>query len=322
MTTFQRRAYHAWFVLCGPILTTIGILLCNSSVVAQSPVVFMSDDIAANTSELSRFDNGAQTSAVTNSPARYQGITVLNGNVLVANFQSHTIDTFSPAGTFLGAFSTPSVNPVYLESDGAGNVYTCSGSIPGFGVAVRMNSSGLETQQFTGTGQFHGIDADATGNVYVGQLTSTAHNLLKFAPNGSLLNTTSLGVLSSPGDIAIDEAGNRLFLADGVNGLGIKIFDIAGAAPVLTGSIVTPFGALIRGVHYAAESGNIFALDTGDFSGDPRGLEYSPAGVLLREYRPTGAVHAGDITTFVPEPSSFALLVIGLFGFARYGRRR
>src|SRR4051794_40935564 len=87
----------------------IVLVVFNNIVLAQSPIVFMTDDVTGNTSELVRFDNGTQTFGVTHSPARYQGATLLNGNVLVANFQSHTIDRFSPAGTFLGVFSTPSV---------------------------------------------------------------------------------------------------------------------------------------------------------------------------------------------------------------------
>jgi DNA-binding beta-propeller fold protein YncE len=214
-------------------------------------------------------------------------------------------------------FSTPSVNPVVLESDTGGNVYTCSGSLANFAVAARLDSAGVETQLFSGSGQFHGIDADAAGNVYIGQLIgSTTRNLLKFAPNGALLNTTPLGFIG-PSDIAIDEVGKRLFMADpNNNGVGIKIFDISGAAPVLMGSITTPLGAFVLGVHYAAESGNVFAIDSGVFDSNPRGFEFSPGGALIAEYRPANIIQARDIITFVPEPSSAGLLFLETLALA------
>jgi hypothetical protein len=41
-------------------------------------------------------------------------------------------------------------------------------------------------------------------------------------------------------------------------------------------------------------------------------LEFSPGGVLLREYFPTDAEVAQDITTFVSEPSSFVMFWLGM----------
>src|SRR5207302_1363214 len=143
----------------------------------------------------------------------------------------------------------------------------------------------------------------AAGNVYVIQSFS-ADSLYKFAPNGTFLGSVSLGT-SDATDISINEAGNLLYVAAGTSSPGIKIYDIAGALPTLVGSIATPAGASILGIHFASESGNVLATDWGNLSNDPRGLEYSPAGTLLREYRPASAVRAWDITSFpVAEPTS------------------
>jgi hypothetical protein len=215
---------------------------------------------------------------------------------------TNVIQRFAPDGTYLGVFASPSASPSYLESDRSGNVYTTTiEELPfphtGSWLSFRFDSSGALTRTFFGGGR--GIDADAAGNVYI-----AGNGILeKFAPNGTPLNTTMLGSIS-PQDLSIDEATNRLYLATDSD--GIKIFDIAGAAPNLVGSIPTPANAAIFGVHYAAESGNILTTDLGLGSNDPRGLEYSPSGQLLHEYRPAGVELAWDITTFsAPEPTDY-----------------
>jgi len=283
----------------------------------------MTEDVTTTSaSQLARFDNGVQTYAVSNAGGVYAGVTVLNGTVLVADFGNDVIQKFSPGGTYQGVFATPAFIPVFVESSSAGNVYTTADGLGG-AVAQRFNATGALTQSFFGTsGNFLGIDADAAGNVYVAQKTGpNPANLLKFAPTGALINTTPLGTIN-PWDLAIDETGQRLFIADQASATaGIKVFNIAGAAPVFSTAILTPAQSLIFGVHFAAESGNILAVDSGDFSNDPRGLEYSPIGVLIAQYRPTNIRHGQDITTFVPEPSSAILLLVGMFGVAQKRRR-
>jgi hypothetical protein len=160
--------------------------------------------------------------------------------------------------------------------------------------------------------ELHGIDADAAGNVYV---VDTYPNsiLYKFAPNGALLNSTPLDAGFYGDDIAIDEIGQRLFMSDELAaGQGIRVFDISGAAPAYIGNFLTPANSIIFGIDYAGESGHILATDFGLISSDPRGLEYSPTGTLLYEYRATPAAFAWDITTLpVPEPASIVLLLVG-----------
>jgi DNA-binding beta-propeller fold protein YncE len=182
-------------------------------------------------------------------------------------------------------------------------------------VATRFDSTGVVTQTFTLNAPIlSGIDADTAGNVYIA--TYSSGTIEKFTPDGIFLNSTVIG--GHVDDIAIDEVGQRLFVAREFGaGVGIKVFDIAGPEPVFMHDITTPVQSMAVGIHFAAESGNILVTDFGGISLDPRGLEYSPAGVLLAEYRPAGAGVAWDITTFVvPEPSSAALLLVGSLGFA------
>ena len=288
----------------------------------QSPIVFMTADYAAPESRLVRFDAGVESFAVTaGTRAAFIGVTILDGYVLVADFQAGAIQRFSPSGNVLAPFALFD-NPTFLESDSSGNVYTTHFSL-GPPVATRFNSSGAVTQTYSHPlmEELAGVDADADGNVYVVDDFITKV-LYKFAADGTFLTSVPLGTIN-PTDVAIDEAADRLYMADEFGGpLGIKVFDISGPIPILTGGIATPPTSNIAGVHFAAESGNILATDFGVTSDDPRGLEFSPSGTLLREYRPTGARNAWDITTFVPEPGIVCLFVLGTVGLTPFGRVR
>jgi hypothetical protein len=211
-------------------------------------------------------------------------------------------------------------------------VYTTAfslGPILGINHATRFDSTGVVTETFSHPNiyEYSGIDADADGNVYVvGKSAPPANltSLYKFAPDGTFLN--SILLTASANDVSIDEVNKRLYMAHESGAPGIEIYNIAGAVPVLAGSIATPATADIVGVHYAAESGNILATDFGLGSGDPRGLEYSPIGTLLAEYRPANVEVAWDITTFstIPEPGALGLLFLAAVGIRRKraGRRR
>jgi len=294
---------------------------------AQSDIVFMTADDQSHDSHLHRFDAGVETFAVnTGGSDAFLGVTILNGEVLVADFLEEVIERFSPDGTYLGPFASSTL-ATFLESDSNQNVYTTPYSLgPIFGInyATRFNSAGVVTGTFSHPSitQYTGIDADANGNVYV--VGGGPSSLYKFAPDGTFLN--SISVAASALDVSIDEANNRLYMAHEFGAPGIRIYDISGAIPVLAGAIATPASSNILGIHYAAESGNILATDHGTGSGDPRGLEYSPIGTLIAEYRPTNGRMALDITTFstIPEPSSTGLVLLAIVGLGlrRNARRR
>ena len=301
--------------LLGSILL-VGLLLnlslLQGTAYSQSSIVFVTNEaLPGDGSTLTRFDQGSETYGVGAGPSTlFQGVTVLNGQVLVADYFSDVIQKFSLNGTHLGTFASYT-NATYVESDSAGNVYATAG---GTGIVpTRFDSAGLATDTFTHVDLTlaRGIDADVAGNVYVADPTN---GLFKFASDGTFLNNISLGAIN-PRDMAIDESADLLYLADSNDAThGVKIFDISGLTPSLTGSMATPADSYIQGIHFAAESSNILVTDLGANSNDPRGLEFSPGGVLLEEYRPTGVILAFDIATYVPEPSSLVLLVAGMFG--------
>lgn len=291
---------------------------------AQSEIVFMTADIdPGSDAKLVRFDSGSQTFTTdTGGNDAFVGVAVLNDEVLVADFLTEEIQRFSPSGTYLGPFAS-SILATFLESDNNGNVYTTPWSLgPIFNAnyATRYNSAGAVTGTFShpNINQYTGIDADANGNVYI----ATSSSLYKFAPNGTFLN--SIVVASSGLDVSIDEANNRLYMAHEFGTPGIRIYDISGAVPVLAGSITTPTPSNLVGIHYAPESGNVLATDIGAGTGDPRGLEFSPAGTLLAEYRPTNVDQAWDIVTLgtIPEPGTMTLVFLAVAGLGLRRRAR
>lgn len=292
-----------------------------------APIVFMDADTSS--SRLFRFDNGVQTLSVP-APGNslFHGLTVLNGNVLVADYGADAIRRYTPNGVPAGNFALTTA-PTFLESDSGGNVYSNPGPL-GLPVATRFNSAGVATQVFSDPGlhQLAGMDADAAGNVYVADIFGSSRSLFKFTPTGVFLTSIALDPSIVPRDMAIDEASNRLYLADGTSSgpaTKIRVFNIAGAIPVAAGTLPTPTGATIEGIHFAAETGNIFVTDFGVPSNTPRGFELSPTGNLLQTYTPTPANFGFDITTFViPEPTSSLLATIGICAicFSRVPLRR
>jgi hypothetical protein len=292
------------------VLATLTLAASISSANGQSPIVFMTVELPTS---LVRFDNGLQTFQVgPGGGEAFHGMTVHGGNVLVADYISNSIRRYTTDGNFLDNFALIA-EPTFLESDSSGNVYT-NPSVIGPPVTTRFNSAGVATQTFTHAtmNENAGIDADASGNVYVADRTTlTTTSLFKFAPDGTFVNSTPIGTFR-PRDMAIDEASNLLYLIDSGSAFGIKVFDISGPAPVLTGSIATLAGTSMEGIHFAEETGHILATDSGTLSGNPRGFELTQSGALLWTYQPASAGLAFDITTFViPEPVSSTILIIG-----------
>jgi DNA-binding beta-propeller fold protein YncE len=299
---------------CTAALCLAVVLTAASTIHAQSDVVFMTADDAFIESQLFRFDLGTQSFSTSTGPSdAFLGVTHRNGEVLVADFNEEEIERFAPDGSHIGTFGSPPGAPSFLEVDSSGNVYTTLFAffLGDPEVAVRLNSAGVVTGTFAAD---RGIDADAAGNVYA------VHNnsLIKYAPNGAVLGST--GATLQPWDLAVDEAGNRLYLANQTN--NIRIYDITGNTPAFIGNLTGPASTQFVGVHFAAESGNILAVDNGISNSDPRGLEFSSSGMLLEEYRPIDAAQAWDITTFTPIPEPRSLMLLGLSMLAVTGNLR
>jgi hypothetical protein len=306
----------------------LGILLLGgigATLQAQSPLVFVTVDVAPPasplTSKLVRFDSGVETFSVNaGASSAFQGVAPLGGNLLVADYINEAIQRFSPTGAYLGQFAA-FTNPTFLESDNAGNVYTSHSALGPSDAVTRFNSLGVVTQTYGSgnSGSVRGIDADAAGNVYVAQSFGGSGSLSKYAANGTFLNSVALNF--SPFDLSIDEIGQQLYLADGaIGGPGIRILDISGAMPSSIGSIATPAAERGVGIHYSPSSNTVLLTTETALGG--HGLEYSLAGALLDEYAVADTIFMLDITTMpIPEPSSLALLMVGVVGVGLLGRR-
>lgn len=267
-------------------------------------------------SQLHRFDDEMETLAIGPvDDAAFHGVTRLGDNILVADYRTEVIQRFALDGTLLPVFANYQ-NPVFLESDSRGAVYTSSAALRS-AVATRFDSSGAVTQTFTSptANMFVGIDADAEGNVYI----ATGDAIEKYAPNGDFLSATPIDAQAF--DMSIDEQGQVLYLTDsGAPLAGVRRYDISSGAPVLDGTIPTPAESAIAGLHYSPQLGTLFATDQGPLSGDPRGMQLALDGTLLATYRPEDIDVALDIV-YVPEPMSALLLAGAVMGVAT-GRKR
>jgi hypothetical protein len=306
---------------CAAVATALQLSALAANAFSQSDVVFMTAAVGPSFENLLiRFDDGIQTFAVgTGEISAFQGLTVLDNEVLVADYHTtvRAIQRFSLDGQYLGKFAV-SDSAMYLESDRQGNVYAA-----GFlrtAVATRFNSLGVVTQTFSHPDlvRLNGIDADNEGNVYiVSRRSQDDVRLFKFAQDGTFLNSTLLGATPAR-DLAIDESGRQLFLAIDAGTITerIQVFDISGGVPTFVDSIATPPSASLLGVHFAPRTSNILATQ---WITTPRGLEYSPNGTFLAQYVVTGGRNVFDIATLpVPEPEMTVIILAGILASCPY----
>lgn len=254
------------------------------------------------------------------SNSAFHGVTVLGSDVLVADYTEEVIQRFDTNGNLLTPFASIQ-DPTFLESDSAGYVYTNPGPL-GSATATRFDSAGAVSQTFVSPtgGSFRGIDADANGNVYVAVASGTSSFAIeKYDASGTFLSSSPITGVAF--DLAIDEAGERLFVVDETPTTGgIQIYGISGAAPMYMGDIPVASDAVMSGVSFSAELGTVFATDLGTVSDNPRGWELALDGTVLQTFTPTGAGVAFDIVR-VPEPSTCVIALMAIGGAAWYRRR-
>ena len=221
-------------------------------------------------------------------------------DVFIGDFSSDEIRRYAPDGTFLGIFadsSTHAGNLNNIEFDSAGNLYaTQSGSFSQPRTNLRYNSSGTLSETFSHPSLVFpdAIDADAAGNVWIanGAAVGIGDELFKFSADGTFLANYDLdGIVSNPSDMAIDESGQRLFIADefGGSSAGVKLFDISGSSPTFVRSLATPGLSGVLGLSYDDATGNLLVAD------DSGAKEITTSGTVVHTYSTPDLERPADI---------------------------
>ncbi|MEO6848797.1 MAG: PEP-CTERM sorting domain-containing protein [Chthoniobacterales bacterium] len=269
------------------------------------------------------------------------------------NGAADAVTAYNANGSLFGGFTTiTGNNPYGVALDGAGNLYVGnlngpnilkynaatgapvavplgSANVP-FGLAVSGNiiydagySSNVVSKYNATTGAvikniFINVDHpsavafDGSGNLYVaihGSGTVGEYN----ATTGAAINSSLITGFSGAGGVAVDAAGN--VYVSGPSTIGkynavTRVFD----PNFITANVSTSFSITLDGL------GNLYS--TNYVSGTV--AKYSLADGSFESYLVTGLFHPVGITMIaaVPEPSSVALLCIGVVTFLSWKTRK
>jgi DNA-binding beta-propeller fold protein YncE len=145
------------------------------------------------------------------------------GNVYVANFDSNTIEKFSPNGIDLGVFASTGLNrPVALTFDAVtGSLYVWNA---GTFTIERFSVGGVDLGVFASDPLASALACDTAGNLYV--VSELYNRINRFTPTGSMSVFVSTG-LNNPLGLAFDAGGNLFVLNRGDD--TIRKFSSSGA---------------------------------------------------------------------------------------------
>lgn len=211
-----------------------------------------------------------------------------DGNVIVSNYLANTLVKVSPAGVGTPfADGTDGLNsPFGIAVDAAGNVYVANFNTR---QVLKFDPAGNSSVFADASdGLFTPIDVtvDAAGNVYVADVLTSRVYKFNSAGVGSVFANLADGVVS-PSGLALDAAGN-LLVTNYITNTIVK---------------VNPAGV---GVPFA---------DVADGISSPFGLGYNGT-------TPIFSLGAGGGGASVPEPSTWALALVGLAGLGLVARQR
>lgn len=288
-----------------------GVVTATALATAKADTIYVSDNIDNTITMIA--SNGTETTFGAGDLNGPTGLAVdpLNGDIYVANNGSGQIAEFTPGGTFLGDLSSTFNNPRGLAFDSAGNLFVANQSSN----SVSEVTPGGTVSTFVGTGlDFpNGLAFDSAGNLYIAN--GNGDSTITVATPGGMTSTLNVSghPLNWPNGVAFDSAGN-LYVVNNHDPSVEKITAGVGTVFASTG-LSDPKGLAID------SSGDVWVTD---FDTN-QVVEYNSLGNLINTFTNFSGpclILAVPSSLPVPEPSTYAMLVLGLGLVAYVNRRR
>lgn len=302
-----------------PLLAALALTGFSSTTLHAQNIFVANQGGTPNSGSVSIFDPsgnlvGAPITAGMNDP---MGLAFdKSGNLYVANYYGTTVSEYNSGGTLVNAaFASAGIGSEGLAFDSRGNLYVANVN----GTVSEFNSSGqLINANFVSSlngplplNRIDGLAFDNSGNLYVAYMVGP---IAKFDSNGNLINA-SFATSSEPFDVAFDKSGNLYASNYSSTSSGtVSKFDANGNlinasfASGLTGAAGLAFDS----------SGNLFVANINNNTVS----EFDSSGRLIHTISsPTLGAPTFIAIQPVPEPSTWALLAVGMTAFLGLRRR-
>lgn len=289
--------------LTGTILFTLAL---TSMSVAQDFNVYLTGQVDG-TEVVSIFDSGGDyLSGIASGASFRDGINFDGSNLLIVEAPRgngpNRLLNVSLDGN-LNSTASLSFENLFSDINSQGNLYAVTTDAS---ASILVYGGDGHVSLTIDAGSARGADGDANGNIFASSLGGT---VTKYDASGNFLTSSSFPG-NFPGDVAIDETNEVLYVASQSG--GIVTYDISGDSIVETGSFATVGNPL--DLKYDEFSQSLFYVT------DAGGIQADAEGTVLEVYTTAGLAFPWAIEVVpVPEPTIPALLlpIALLFGLRR-----